>query len=222
MTDGITAREFHESAGRRRLAGAVRRGLHPLFRTGSFAKGVAALSRRDRPAGRRGHADVDLRYNGVTVRLITSPPTATASARATSTPPARYRRRRGRWGPRRPAAVQTLLVVPGALVSAEVMPFWRAVLGYEQRPDSPDEDLVDPHDRGRVVLVRGDGRAAAGDAAEDPRGHLAAPRTNRGAHRGGSCRRWPHRAATISLPLWWTLADAEGNESDIATWVGRD
>ena len=28
------------------------------------------------------------------------------------------------------------------------MPFWRAVLGYEPRRDSPDEDLVDPRGRG--------------------------------------------------------------------------
>ena len=28
--------------------------------------------------------------------------------------------------------------------TAAVMPFWRAILGYEPRPDSPDEDLVDP------------------------------------------------------------------------------
>jgi 4a-hydroxytetrahydrobiopterin dehydratase len=23
-------------------------------------------------------------------------------------------------------------------------------------------------------------------------------------------------------PEWWTLADAEGNEVDVATWQGRD
>jgi 4a-hydroxytetrahydrobiopterin dehydratase len=23
-------------------------------------------------------------------------------------------------------------------------------------------------------------------------------------------------------PEWWTLADAEGNEVDVATWMGRD
>ena len=27
------------------------------------------------------------------------------------------------------------------------MPFWRAALGYEPRRDSPNEDLIDPHDR---------------------------------------------------------------------------
>jgi 4a-hydroxytetrahydrobiopterin dehydratase len=24
------------------------------------------------------------------------------------------------------------------------------------------------------------------------------------------------------VPEWWTLADAEGNEVDVATWMGRD
>ena len=23
-------------------------------------------------------------------------------------------------------------------------------------------------------------------------------------------------------PAWWTVADAEGNEADIATWMGRE
>ena len=29
---------------------------------------------------------------------------------------------------------------------------------------------------------------------------------------------WTHAFA----PAWWTLADAEGNEADIATWMGCD
>ena len=46
-----------------------------------------------------------------------------------------------------PSAVQSLLIIPGATVTAEVMPFWRAVLGYEPRRDSPDADLVDSRRR---------------------------------------------------------------------------
>ena len=42
-----------------------------------------------------------------------------------------------------PSAVQSLLFIPGATVTPEVMPSWRAVLGYEPRRDSPDEDLVE-------------------------------------------------------------------------------
>ena len=37
-----------------------------------------------------------------------------------------------------------MLKAEGLRVTAEVMPFWRALLGYEPRGDSPDEDLVDP------------------------------------------------------------------------------
>ena len=36
-------------------------------------------------------------------------------------------------------------------MNARVLPFWRAVLGYEPRPDSPEEDLVDPGGRGPAI-----------------------------------------------------------------------
>ena len=44
-----------------------------------------------------------------------------------------------------PSKIQSLLVIPGAPDIKQIMPFWQAVLGYMPRPDSPDEDLVDPH-----------------------------------------------------------------------------
>jgi hypothetical protein len=40
------------------------------------------------------------------------------------------------------------------------MPFWQAALGYVRRGDTPDEDLVDPRPRTRV-LIRADGGAAS-------------------------------------------------------------
>ena len=46
--------------------------------------------------------------------------------------------------PADPTSVQTLLVVPGAPAGVEVVRFWQALLGYERRADSPDDDLVDP------------------------------------------------------------------------------
>ena len=70
--------------------------------------------------------------------------------------------------------VQSVQVSIDALVGADVLPFWRAVLGYEYRPDSSDEDLVDPRGRGpsfwsstrcpateRTALPRGAGTPAA-------------------------------------------------------------
>ena len=50
-----------------------------------------------------------------------------------------------------PTMLQTVQVSIDALVSAEAMPFWRAVLGYEYRADSPEEDLVDPRHRGPSI-----------------------------------------------------------------------
>lgn len=31
-----------------------------------------------------------------------------------------------------------------------------------------------------------------------------------------------HLVSDEHAPAWWTLADAEGNEVDVATWMGRD
>ena len=52
--------------------------------------------------------------------------------------------------PADPSAVQTVQVTIDALVGPEVLPFWRAVLGYRDRGDSP-ADLIDPHGRGPLL-----------------------------------------------------------------------
>jgi 4a-hydroxytetrahydrobiopterin dehydratase len=120
-----------------------------------------------------------------------------------------------------PAGVQYLLVVPGAPSSADVVPFWRAVLGYDPRPDSPDEDLVDPHDRGPAFWVekmqqpRADGGGAIHVAIWVPPGHAEA-RVQAALAAGGRMVR------DDFAPSWWTLADAAGNEADVATVAGRD
>ena len=120
-----------------------------------------------------------------------------------------------------PSAVQSLLVIPGAAVTAEVMPFWRAVLGYEPRRDSPDEDLVDPRNRApsfwfeQMDQPRSDGGGAIHVAVwvpyEQAEARIAAALTA-----GGRMVR------DEFAPSWWTLADAAGNEADIATTKGRD
>ena len=59
--------------------------------------------------------------------------------------------------------MQTVQVSIDALVSRDVMPFWRAVLAYRYRGDSPDEDLIDPRGRGPSFWFQ----------------HMAAPRPQR-------------------------------------------
>jgi len=120
-----------------------------------------------------------------------------------------------------PTAVQSLLVIPGATVPAEVMPFWRAVLAYEPRHDTPDEDLVDPRSRGtsfwfeRMHEPRPDGGGAIHVAVWVPY-EQAEARIATALAAGGRMVR------DEFAPSWWTLADAAGNEADIATAMNRD
>jgi len=120
-----------------------------------------------------------------------------------------------------PTAIQSLLVIPGAPDRAAIMPFWRAVLGYTPRIDSPDEDLVDPHDRDagfwfeQMDEPRPDGKGAIHVAIWVPL-EQAASRIEAALAAGG---RIVHEA---NAPAWWTLEDPSGNQADIATLGGRD
>ncbi len=119
------------------------------------------------------------------------------------------------------SGLQSLLVIPGAPKGADVLPFWRAVLGYEPRPDSPNEDLVDPHDRGPAFWFeqmdepRGDGGGAIHLGVWVPP-EQAEARVVAALAAGGRMVR------DDFAPSWWTLADAAGNEADISTITGRD
>src|SRR5262245_39520762 len=120
-----------------------------------------------------------------------------------------------------PSAVQSLLVVPGATSTAQVIPFWRAALGYEPRRDSPAEDLVDPRNRWPgfwfepMKSPRADGGGAIHVAMWVPY-EQAQARVAAALAAGGRMVR------DQFAPSWWTLADAAGNEVDIATTRGRD
>jgi 4a-hydroxytetrahydrobiopterin dehydratase len=114
-----------------------------------------------------------------------------------------------------------VLVIAGATATAEVMPFWRAALGYEPRRNSPAEDLVDPRGRGpgfwfeRMNEPRADGGGALHIAIWVPDGQAEA-RVAAALAAGGRMVR------DEFAPSWWTLADAAGNEVDVATTRGRD
>ena len=191
MTEGITPRQFHEAAGVEdwRVLGE---GACTYFRTGSFAAGarlVHAISELDGLHDH--HPDVDLRSGGVTVRLIT----ITDDYYGLSERDLELARQisavaRGLSVPADPSAVQTIQVSIDALVGAEVLPFWRAVLGYEYRGDSPDEDLIDPRGRGASFWFQ------QMDAPRPQRNRIhidvwGAARPGRGADRGGDRRRRP-------------------------------
>jgi 4a-hydroxytetrahydrobiopterin dehydratase len=221
MTDRLSPQQFHASEGVDdwRVLGD---GACAYFRTGSFVVGArlvqaigAVPSVDDHPP------DVDLRPDGVTVRLLTvADDYYGMSQRDVDLARQISDVARDLGLAADPAAVQSLLVIPGATVTAEVMPFWRAILGYEPRPDSPEEDLVDPRHRApgfwfeRMEQPRPDGGGAIHVAIWVP-SEQAEARIAAALAAGGRLVR------DEFAPSWWTLADAAGNEADIATTRGR-
>ena len=221
MTDGITAREFHETDGVEewRVLGD---GACAYYRTGSFVTGARLVQAISELAGIDDHSpDIDLRPDGVTVRLLTTADDYYGMsmrdvelARQISAV-AREQGLAADW-----TAVQSVLVIPGAPDTAAVMPFWRAVLGYEPRPDSPDEDLVDPRNRWPAFWF---------EAMDEPRQgggaiHVCVwvPVEQAEARVAAALAAGGHLVRDDRAPSWWTLADAAGNEADVASTANRD
>lgn len=223
MTDRITPKQFHEGEGVKdwRVVGSD--GACAYFRTGSFAVAarlVRAISELPRVDDHR--VGIDLRNDGVTVSLITiADDYMGMSQRDVELARQISAIARELGVSADPSAVQSLLVIPGATDIKKVMPFWQAALGYEPRRDSPEEDLVDPHGRGpgfwfeQMKQPRADGGGAIHIVVWVPY-EQAEARIAAALAAGGRMVR------DEFAPSWWTLADAAGNEVDIATTMGRD
>jgi 4a-hydroxytetrahydrobiopterin dehydratase len=156
MTDRLSPQQFQASGGVEEWR-VVGDGACAHYPTRSFAAGARLVQAIGALPGidARG-PDVDLRGDGVTVRLLTT----SDDYYGLTTGDVELARRisaaardLGLAGD--PAAVQSVLVIPGAPDPATVLPFWRAVLGYEPRADSPDADLVDPRRRGPAFWFEG-------------------------------------------------------------------
>jgi 4a-hydroxytetrahydrobiopterin dehydratase len=115
-----------------------------------------------------------------------------------------------------PTAIGSLSIIPGATERRAIMPFWQAVLGYDPRPDSPDEDLVDPHGRlapfwfEEMDELRADGAGTIHLVVWVPWDE-AESRLAAALAAGGRIVRHNEEE------LFWTLADPAGNEVDLAT-----
>ena len=214
MADQITGKQFDESAGVGDWRAIWGGGLAcAYFRTGSFAAGAALVQAiSDLPAVANHHVDVDLRPEGVTVRLFSYEPGGLSNddveiAREISAAASKL------GVPSDPAAVQHVQVAIDALVTAEVRPFWRAVLGYDL---VGDEDLLDPLRRWPPVWFQ------HMDAPRPQRNRihidLYIPRDQADARIAAALAAGGHVVSDAHAPGWWTLADAEGNEVDIAIW----
>lgn len=219
MSERITPRQFQESegVGDWRVLGE---GACTFFRTGSFAAGarlVGAIS--GLPGLDEHHPDVDLRHDGVTVRLMTiTDDYYGMSQRDVELARGISEVARERGVKADPSAVQTLLVIPGHSRGDAVL---AGRAGVDPRGDSLEEDLVDPRARGPAFWFepmdepRPDGGGAIHVAIWVPY-EQAEARVAAALAAGGRMVR------DQFAPAWWTLADPAGNEADIATSMTRD
>jgi len=208
MTERITAGQFHAADGVddwRVLYHAV--SAH--FRTGSLAKGAALVDEISRLAGgAEQYVNVDLRYAGVTVTLKTRD---VALARQISAAAAKLGL------PADPTAVQLMNITIDALVVADVLPFWEALLGYRR---IGDDYLFDPHGRAPGL----DFQRMDAPRPQRNRVHLdvAVPHEQAESRIAAALAAGGSLVTDAYAPMWWVLADPEGNEACVATWVGRE
>ena len=220
MSDWITARRFHESEGVEDWR-VVGEGACAHFRTGSFAAGarfVNAIS--ELAASDDHHPDVDLRHDGVIVRLITVAPDYYGLSERDLELARKISAIARKLGvPTDPATVQTVLVTIDAFDIPKVKPFWRAVLAYQDREDSP-EDLVDPRGRGAAIWFQ---KIDAPDPQVN-RIHLDiwVPPDQAQARIAAAIAAGGRLVTDKYAPAWWTLSDPEGNLADVATTMSRD
>ncbi|MFB9235556.1 VOC family protein [Plantactinospora siamensis] len=208
MTAQITAGQFHAAEGVEDW-----RSLYHLvsahFRTASLSEGAALVGAIDRlvDEAEQEHLAVDLRRAGVTVSLsrrdVALARRISAAARTLGIPAD-------------PTAVQVINLTLDALVGADVLPFWRAVLGYRQ---IGDDYLFDPRRRGPGFGLQ------HMTAARPQRNRLhldvAVPHDQAEARIAAALAAGGRLVSDAHAPKWWTLADAEGNEACVATWLGR-
>lgn len=214
MTDRITGQQFDESAGVEDWRALWGGGFaSTYFQTGSFATGAALVHAiSELPAAASHHVDVDLRAEGVQVRLFTGDPGGLSNddvelARQISA----AARKLG--VPADPSTVQHVQISIDALVTTQVLPFWRAVLGYRA---VGDEDVLDSHRSGPPFTFQ------QMDAPRPQRNRIHidvyVPRDQAAARIAAALAAGGHMVNDKRAPHWWTLADAEGNEADVAIW----
>lgn len=187
------------------------------FRTRTFGVGLVLVNEIGRLAETANHhPDIDLRFGAVAVRLSTHEVRG-LSQRDVSLAQQISAAARDLGVTVDPTGVQTVQIAVHALDPTHVLPFWRALLGYEQ---GGDEHLLDPLRRGPAVRFQPmvEPRAGRNRVHVDisvPH-DLAEARVAAGVAAGGRV------VSDRDAPAWWTLADPEGNEVDIAGWMGRE
>lgn len=215
-SDRVYSGEFHAAAGTQAWR-VLPEGAYAFFRSDSFAASVRFIDAISGLVGEGDAPHIDIRHDGVTVLLRAFKGTGYGLvrrdlelARAIATTAQNLELDAD------PSAIQSLSIIPGASARSSIMPFWQSVLGYVPRPDSPDEDLVDVHERGapfwfeEMEQLRADGAGTMHLVVWVP-WDAGEARTEAALAAGGRLVRHNVEEA------FWTLADPAGNEVDIAT-----
>lgn len=214
----ISGRQFLESAGVqdwRPIWGGGWACAH--FRTDSLAAGLALAGRIGELARQVSATgpdpDIDLRPQGVTVRLFTG---AWGELGRRDAELARQISAAARDAglTAEPALVQHVQVAIDAVSPAAVRPFWRAVLGYQE---VGDEDVFDPLRRGPSFWFQ---------QMDEPRPQrnrihidVYLPHDQVRSRIDAALAAGGRIVSDTRAPHWWTLADPEGNEVDLAIWM---
>jgi 4a-hydroxytetrahydrobiopterin dehydratase len=216
LVSRVFSAQFHAAEGAEAWR-VLPEGAYAFFRAGSFAASARFVDALGGLVGDDDAPHVDIRGDGVTVLLrafkgehfgLVQRDLELARSIAT------IAHEHGLTAD--PSAIQSLSIIPGALERGTIMPFWQAVLRYQPRPDSPEEDLVDSHERGapfwfeEMEQLRADGAGTIHLVVWVP-WNLAEARVDAGLAAGGRLVRHNVEEA------FWTLADPAGNEVDIAT-----
>jgi len=216
MAERITPAEFHRRIGVDdwRVLWSV---AFAVYRTGDFATGLRLVERIGRLAEDAGHhPDLNLRWGVLEVRLITKEHGSLTEADLDlARKISEAARELGVSAD--PGRTRTWEFALDALDVDAVRAFWCAVLGYRFVGDT---DIGDPDGLYPPVYVQ------QMDAARPGRGRIhidvAVPHDQAQARVDAAVAAGGTVVNDRFAPMWWTLADPEGNEVDLATWVGRD
>lgn len=206
MTEPISAGQFHAADGVEDWR-SLYHVVTAYFPTGSLRRGIALADRIGQVLGEADEQDVtiDLRHSGVTVSLRRRDADLARRISAAAA---------GLGLTADPAAVQVVNITLDALTGADVLPFWRAVLGYGQ---IGDDYLYDPARRGPGFGLQQ--MTAARPGRNRMHVDVAVPHDQAEARVAAALAAGGHLVSDEHAPRWWTLADPEGNEACIATWL---
>jgi 4a-hydroxytetrahydrobiopterin dehydratase len=193
--------------------------LHARFKTGSFVKGLELVTRITEAAEAADHhpdvvltypqVDVDLHSHdvgGVTSRDLDLARRISAIAAELGVESA----------PREVSTLELALDVPDA---DEVKPFWRAVLGYQDRATWPE--VTDPGGRNSTRWFQ-KAPGATGEVQQRFHVDIVVPREVAEERLRAALDAGGTLVSEDAAPAFWVLADVHGNKVCICTADGRE